>query len=138
MRCSIILQLGRFPGPLENVLGTAGQQQLLLLFYRPHTEVRPRQAGDAITPFSQWPASEHRLSQGSPGGHELHKFLEYLVILCFERRYPKQNSAASLKSNNLASPKFWSGYATASERRFLFMQPPERASPKFGAILSHG
>ena len=47
------------------------------------------------------------------------KFLEYLVILCFERRYPIQNNVASLKSRipptpNFLSPppKFWAGYAT--------------------------
>ena len=40
------------------------------------------------------------------------KFLEHIVILCFERRYPKQNSVIRLKSNILARlPK--SFYATA-------------------------
>ena len=28
-------------------------------------------------------------------------FLEYLVILCFERRHPKQNTVVRLKSNVL-------------------------------------
>jgi len=40
------------------------------------------------------------------------KFLEYLVILFLERRYPKQNTVARLKSNILTQKKFWAGYAT--------------------------
>jgi len=32
----------------------------------------------------------------SRGGHGSPKFLEYLVILCFERWYPKQETVASL------------------------------------------
>jgi len=42
-------------------------------------------------------------------------FLAYLVILCFERRCPKQNTVARLKSKFLAPTKkyFWAGYATA-------------------------
>jgi len=43
------------------------------------------------------------------------KFLEYLVILCFQRRYPKQNTVTCLKSNNLAPSNFWAGYATATQ-----------------------
>jgi len=42
------------------------------------------------------------------------KFLENLVILCFERRYPKQNIVIHLKSNILVPPNFWAGYATVS------------------------
>jgi len=54
--------------------------------------------------------------------------LENIVILCFERRFSKQNSVIRLKSNILAptnffAPKnflapqsFWVGYATASNR----------------------
>jgi len=34
------------------------------------------------------------------------------VILCFERRFSKQNSVIRLKSNILATPKFWAGYAS--------------------------
>jgi len=41
----------------------------------------------------------------SQGGHGHPKFLSHLVILCFERRYPKQDTVARLKS------KFWAGYA---------------------------
>jgi len=51
------------------------------------------------------------------------KFLVYLVILCFDMRYPIQNTVARLKSNILAlkfflaAAKFWSGYATAQSGR---------------------
>ena len=34
----------------------------------------------------------HRRSQGMQRGHEPHKFLENIVILCFEGRFSKQNS----------------------------------------------
>jgi len=40
-------------------------------------------------------------------GHGPPKFLENIVILCFERRFSKQNSAIRLKSSILASPKFF-------------------------------
>jgi len=42
------------------------------------------------------------------------KFLENIVILCFERRFSKQNSVIRLKSNILPPPNFWAGYATDS------------------------
>jgi len=47
-----------------------------------------------------WLNSGHRPSQGAsrPLSPE---FVECLVILCFERRYPKQNTAARLKSKVL-------------------------------------
>jgi len=41
------------------------------------------------------------------------KFLERIVILCFKKRFSKQNSVIRLKSNNLATPNSWSGYVTA-------------------------
>jgi len=47
------------------------------------------------------------------------KFLAHIVILCFDRRYPKQNSVIRVKSNILVlpnfltPPKFWTGYAIA-------------------------
>jgi len=44
----------------------------------------------------------------------LPEFLEHIVILCFERRYPKQNNVILLKSNILASQYFWAGYATGT------------------------
>jgi len=37
----------------------------------------------------------------------LPKFLENTVILCFERRFSKQNSVISLKSNILAPQNFF-------------------------------
>jgi len=49
----------------------------------------------------------HRRSQGGLRGHVHPKFLEHIVILCCEKRYPKQNSVIPLKSNILASPKFF-------------------------------
>jgi len=50
------------------------------------------------------------------------KFLEHIVILCFERRYPKQNSVISLKSNILRLTKnFWAGYNTARLLCFLIL-----------------
>ena len=41
------------------------------------------------------------------------KCLENIVILCFERRFSKQNSVTRLKSSILAS-NFWAGYATVT------------------------
>ena len=41
--------------------------------------------------------------------HASPKFLAYLVILCFERRDPKQNTVARQKQT------FWAGYTTAVE-----------------------
>jgi len=41
------------------------------------------------------------------------KFLENIVILCFERPFSKQNSVIRLKSNILPPKNFWTGYATA-------------------------
>ena len=38
----------------------------------------------------------------------------HIVILCFERRFSKQNSVIRLKSNILAPQNFWAGYATAA------------------------
>jgi len=41
------------------------------------------------------------------------KVLENIVILCFERRFSKQNNVIRLKSNILVLQNFWAGYATA-------------------------
>ena len=41
----------------------------------------------------------HRRSQGMQRGHDPHKFLENIVILCFEGRFSKQNSVIRLKLN---------------------------------------
>jgi len=53
----------------------------------------------------------HRRRQGGLG--------EHIVILCLERRYPKQNSVVCLKPSALPPPQFfwplpnfWDGYAT--------------------------
>jgi len=48
---------------------------------------------------------QHRRSQGVLWRDDPPKFLKYIVILCFERRYPKQNSFIRLKSNILAPLK---------------------------------
>jgi len=54
----------------------------------------------------------HRRSQGGPTGPCPPEDLEHIVILCFERRYPKQNTVIRPKSNILPPKKFWAGYAT--------------------------
>ena len=43
------------------------------------------------------------------------KYLENIVILCFERRFSKQNNVIRLKSNIYPPWNFWAGYATARE-----------------------
>jgi len=55
--------------------------------------------------------SSNMRSQGGQRGHGPPKFLEHIVILCFERRFSKQNSDIRLKSSILppqflAPPKF--------------------------------
>jgi len=60
----------------------------------------------------------HRRSQGGKGVMPP-KFLEYFVILCFESRCPKQNTVARLKSNDLAPPTIWAGYATVPAVYFI-------------------
>ena len=54
----------------------------------------------------------HRCSQGGPKGPFLPKFLENIVILCFEWRFSKQYCVIRLKSNILPPHNFWAGYAT--------------------------
>ena len=61
--------------------------------------------------------SSSRRSQGEPKGPCTPKFLENIVILCFDRRFLKQNSVIRLKSYTFAlpifcPPNFWAGYAT--------------------------
>ena len=46
-----------------------------------------------------WP---HRRNQGGQRSHVPPKILENIVILCFERRFSKQNSVIPVKSNILA------------------------------------
>ena len=41
------------------------------------------------------------------------KYLENIVILCFERRFSKQNSVIHLQSNIVPPLNFWAGYATS-------------------------
>ena len=41
--------------------------------------------------------------------------LDNIVILCFERRFSKQNTVIRLKSNILPTPNFWAGNATDCE-----------------------
>jgi len=50
------------------------------------------------------------------GDHSSTKFLECLVIVCFERRYLKHNTVASLKSNILPPSNF--GLATSLEATY--------------------
>jgi len=38
--------------------------------------------------------------------------LEHILVLCFERRYPKQYIVICLKSNILSPQICWAGYAT--------------------------
>ena len=71
-------------------------------------------------------SSAHRRSRGwAKGAMPPPNFLENMVILCFERRFSKQNSVIRLKSNTFAPkiffppPNFWAGYATASACRAL-------------------
>jgi len=73
------------------------------------------------------------------------QFLENITILCFERRFSKQNSVIRLKSSILtpqffwSSLNFWAGYATATnlECRSRLQQDPafffwtQRRSQKF-------
>jgi len=49
------------------------------------------------------------------------KFLENIVILCFERCFSKQSNVFRLKSNILAPPNVWAGYAIGS--RWGFFHP---------------
>jgi len=85
----------------------------------------------------------HRCSQGGQRGHAPPlKFLENIVILCFERRFSKQNSVIRWKSNISATPKFfappnfWAGYATgpryyvSPETQVKFMSLQKHNSPE--------
>ena len=79
----------------------------------------PRAPSNLVTPPQELLAMQlntcqvrlrHRRSQGVTGPCSPKLFRTY-VILCLERRYPKQNCAIRLKSNILP-PHFWAGYAT--------------------------
>jgi len=54
------------------------------------------------------------VSRGAKGAVPPKKCLENIVILCFERRFSKQNSVIRLKSNIWLPQNFWAGYATAA------------------------
>ena len=58
----------------------------------------------------------HKRSQGAPCPP---KFLENIVILCFEKRFSKQNRVIRLRSNILPPTNFWAGYATDCKKRNL-------------------
>jgi len=61
----------------------------------------------------------HRRSQGGQRGHASLQFLENIAILCFERRFSKQNSVIRQKSSILPPqifwppPNFWAGHSTS-------------------------
>jgi len=50
------------------------------------------------------------------------KCLENKVILCFERRYPKQNSVFHRELNIFAPTNVCAGYAILSRHRFFIIQ----------------
>jgi len=66
--------------------------------------------------------SGHKRSQGSTNRVMPPKFLENKVILCFERRYPKQNSVFRRELNNFAPTNFCAGYAILSRHRFFIIE----------------
>jgi len=71
-------------------------------------------------PTSRWFPNAHTTTVSSIGvarGGHTPQFLEYLVILCFERWYPKENTVASIKSKLLTPSKFWADYATGLKVR---------------------
>ena len=57
------------------------------------------------------------VAKGGQRGHAPQKCLENTVILCFERRFSKQNSVIRLKSNILPPPKFL-GWLRHCKRHF--------------------
>jgi len=60
------------------------------------------------------------VARGSKGAIPPSKFLENTVILCFERRFSKQNRVIRLKSNtHFGPPNFLAGYATAEHKCLL-------------------
>ena len=55
------------------------------------------------------------VAMGGKGAIPPPKFLENIVIFCFEKRFSKQNSVIRLKSNiSPPSQSFWADYATAT------------------------
>jgi len=52
--------------------------------------------------WARYTTTSHIALARGKRSHDPPKFLECIVILCFERWYPKQNSVFGLKSNILA------------------------------------
>jgi len=53
------------------------------------------------------------VARGANGAMPPKKIVENIVILCFEGSFSQKNSVICLKSNILAPPNFFAGYATA-------------------------
>ena len=87
----------------------------------------PDRIGQTVTAQTETARPNHRRSQGGQRNHGPHKFLEDIVILCFERRFSKQNSVIRLRSNILAPPKClgWLRHWTESAR------PKSRVPPSW-------
>jgi len=70
-----------------------------------------KDALDFCTDPHLWPPEisivYHRRNQGWSKGLYLPEFLTYLAVLCFERRWPKPNAVAHLKSKYLALTKIF-------------------------------
>jgi len=71
------------------------------------------------------------VAKGGPKGHGPPKCLENIVILCFERRFSKQNSVIRLKTNIFPPPKFM-GRLRQCKRHFK--QWRTSGLPPLGAI----
>jgi len=68
------------------------------------------------------------IERGGQWGHSPKKILENIIILCFERRFSKQNSVIRLKPNilptqNFLPPQkiFWAGYVTGNYQNILLL-----------------
>jgi len=68
--------------------------------------------------FENIPRAKIGVAREGLRGHGLPKYLACPVILCFEKRCPKQNTVSRLKSNAWSPLTFWAGYATAREENF--------------------
>jgi len=79
----------------------------------------------------------HRRSQGEQRGHGSPKFLENIVILCFERRFFKHNRAIRLKSNILAPQKFLGWLHHWVLPAFVTKKLPERLGLHHYAVNTH-
>ena len=81
-------------------------------------------------------SSDHRNSQGAKGALAPLKFLENIVILCFERRFSKQNSVIRLKSN--ISPPPISGLAMPLWKSAQYLPPnPAALTETHQEVLTH-